>query len=81
MITSILVLGATGNLGGEVVRQLATKGFNVRAGVRQPIGADQSADPGTRRTGADGYHHLQRVGHPPAAGQDDRSSVGAARVG
>ncbi len=36
MITSILVLGATGNLGGEVVRQLATKGFNVRAGVRQP---------------------------------------------
>lgn len=36
MNTSILVLGATGNLGGEVIRQLVDKGLNVRAGVRQP---------------------------------------------
>ncbi len=36
MNTSILVLGATGNLGGEVVRQLVAKGYNVRTGVRQP---------------------------------------------
>ena len=36
MSAKILVLGATGNLGSEVVRQLLEKGHNVRAAVRQP---------------------------------------------
>lgn len=36
MNNSILVIGATGNLGSEVTRQLVTKGHNVRVGVRKP---------------------------------------------
>ncbi len=36
MNSSILVIGATGNLGSEVTRQLAAKGFKVRSGVLNP---------------------------------------------
>ena len=36
MKNSILVIGATGNLGSEVTRQLVAKGVKVRVGVRKP---------------------------------------------
>jgi uncharacterized protein YbjT (DUF2867 family) len=36
MTNSILVIGATGNLGREVVRQLVSKGNKVRVAVRHP---------------------------------------------
>ncbi len=36
MNNSILVIGATGNLGSEITRQLADKGHKVRVGVRKP---------------------------------------------
>ncbi len=36
MNNSVLVIGATGNLGSEVTRQLIAKGLKVRVGVRKP---------------------------------------------
>lgn len=36
MNNTILVIGATGNLGSEVTRQLVAKGLKVRVGVRKP---------------------------------------------
>ena len=36
MNNSIFIIGATGNLGNEVIRQLVAKGHKVRAGVRNP---------------------------------------------
>lgn len=36
MNNSILIIGATGNLGNEVIRQLVANGHKVRAGVRNP---------------------------------------------
>ncbi|MGH2474407.1 MAG: SDR family oxidoreductase, partial [Candidatus Limnocylindrales bacterium] len=39
----ILVFGATGNVGGAVVRELAVAGSEVRAVVRQPEGASLPA--------------------------------------
>ena len=36
MNNSILIIGATGNLGSEITSQLADKGHKVRVGVRKP---------------------------------------------
>jgi uncharacterized protein YbjT (DUF2867 family) len=36
MNNSILIIGANGNLGSEVIRQLVANGHHVRAGVRSP---------------------------------------------
>lgn len=36
MKNSILIIGATGNLGSEITHQLADKGHKVRVGVRKP---------------------------------------------
>ena len=36
MNNSILIIGATGNLGREITRQLTVKGHKVRVGVRKP---------------------------------------------
>jgi uncharacterized protein YbjT (DUF2867 family) len=40
MTNTILVLGATGNVGSQVVKQLADAGANVRAAVRSPRKAE-----------------------------------------
>ncbi len=40
MTNTILVLGATGNVGSQVVKQLADAGANVRAAVRSPSKAE-----------------------------------------
>jgi uncharacterized protein YbjT (DUF2867 family) len=40
MQNTILVLGATGNIGSQVVKQLAAAGANVRAAVRSPRKAE-----------------------------------------
>jgi len=39
-MSTILVTGATGNVGGKVVNQLAAAGFKVRAAVRNPSKAE-----------------------------------------
>jgi len=39
-MSTILVTGATGNVGGKVVKQLAAAGFKVRAAVRNPSKAE-----------------------------------------
>lgn len=36
MSNSILIIGAAGNLGSEITRQLTNKGRKVRVGVRKP---------------------------------------------
>ena len=38
-MTSALVTGATGFLGGHIVRQLSARGIKVRALVRKPMAA------------------------------------------
>ncbi|HEY9821177.1 MAG TPA: NmrA family NAD(P)-binding protein [Candidatus Sericytochromatia bacterium] len=40
MTETILVMGATGNVGSQVVKQLADAGANVRAAVRSPRKAE-----------------------------------------
>jgi uncharacterized protein YbjT (DUF2867 family) len=40
MTNTILVLGATGNVGSQVVKQLSAIGANVRAAVRSPRKAE-----------------------------------------
>ncbi len=40
MANTILVLGATGNVGSQVVKQLSAIGANVRAAVRSPRKAE-----------------------------------------
>jgi uncharacterized protein YbjT (DUF2867 family) len=42
MVTNILVTGATGNVGREVVRLLSAQEFSVTAAVRDPIGSSKS---------------------------------------
>ena len=41
MVTNILVTGATGNVGREVVRLLSAQKFPVTAAVRNPIEAQK----------------------------------------
>ncbi len=40
MASTILVMGATGNVGSQVVKQLDAVGANVRAAVRSPLKAE-----------------------------------------
>lgn len=46
MSNTILVTGATGNVGSEVVKQLSAKGADVRACVHTPSKADKIRGPG-----------------------------------
>ena len=49
----ILVTGATGKVGSEVVRQLAAAGTPVRALVRDPVGASAIRLPGVEIVSGD----------------------------
>src|SRR5512138_1076143 len=49
----ILVTGAAGNTGGEVVRQLAAKGIRARALIRNPEKAKNFSGPGVETVVAD----------------------------
>ncbi len=69
MNKKILITGATGALGSEVVRQLAAKGENVRAAVRNPVKAREIDLGGTPLVHWD-YH--QRDSFEPALENVDR---------
>jgi uncharacterized protein YbjT (DUF2867 family) len=51
--SQILVTGATGNVGREVIRALQRKGTLVRAGVRNPEKTDLASEPGVEVVGFD----------------------------
>ncbi|MBL1084024.1 NAD(P)H-binding protein [Streptomyces actinomycinicus] len=86
----ILVTGATGTIGSEVVRQLAERGEKVRALTRDPRKARVSAgveavrgdygDPGSLADAMAGVTAAFLVGVPGPATGHDRALVAAARA-
>jgi uncharacterized protein YbjT (DUF2867 family) len=53
MIETILVTGATGTVGNEVINQLLDKGVSIRAGVRNPAKAKEMGWPNVDLTAFD----------------------------
>ncbi|MFJ5772907.1 NAD(P)H-binding protein [Streptomyces sp. NPDC093094] len=86
----ILVTGATGTIGSELVRQLATRGEKVRALTRDPAGADVPAgvevvrgdyhDQESVRAAMAGVTAAFLVGVPGPDAQHDPGLVAAARA-
>ena len=74
----ILVVGATGSLGGRIVRGLLEQGKAVRVFVRQNSPSEQMAQQGLAHT----IQSLLDAGAPPAWGDlKDRASIEAAVAG
>src|SRR5690242_21859445 len=44
MTATILVTGATGTVGSELIKQLLARGERIRAGMRHPVPGDGSAE-------------------------------------
>ncbi|MER5855657.1 SDR family oxidoreductase [Streptomyces sp900105245] len=84
----ILVTGATGTIGSEVVRQLAESGAEVRALTRDPARAKvpqgvevvrgDYGDPGSLDAPTEGVTAVFLVGVPGPSAQHDRALVAAA---
>ncbi|MFC4498040.1 MULTISPECIES: NAD(P)H-binding protein [Streptomyces] len=88
MVDMILVTGATGTIGGEVVRQLSARGEQVRALARDPAKARVPSgvqvvrgdylDPDSLEPGMSGVTAAFLVGVPGPGTRHDRDMVAAA---
>ncbi|MEH0447229.1 NAD(P)H-binding protein [Streptomyces sp. B21-101] len=90
MVPMILVTGATGTIGGALVRHLAARGEKVRALTRDPAGARMPAgvevargdylDPASLEAAMSGATAAFLVGLPGPSAQHDGPLVAAARA-
>ncbi|WLW51233.1 SDR family oxidoreductase [Streptomyces sp. YU58] len=90
MVVMILVTGATGTIGGEVVRQLVARGEKVRALTRDPAGArvpdgvevvrGDYREPGSLEPALSGVTAAFLVGVPGPGTRHDVDLVAAARA-
>ncbi|MGQ4361111.1 NAD(P)H-binding protein [Streptomyces sp. SAS_272] len=90
MVVMILVTGATGTIGGALVRHLAARGEKVRALTRDPAKARMPAgvevvrgdylDPASLEAAMSGARAAFLVGLPGPSAQHDGPLVGAARA-